>query len=40
MLPIEELRAVFGAQITENSGITVEQIYEPVVSATSGIWRV
>jgi hypothetical protein len=39
-LPVEELRAVFGAGVGDGSGVAVERVYEPVASASSGIWRV
>jgi hypothetical protein len=39
-LPAEELRAVFGVAGADRSGVAVERVYEPVASASSGIWRV
>ena len=41
-LQVDELRAVFGAGAADPVGAPpiVEQVYEPVVSASSGIWRV
>jgi hypothetical protein len=38
-LPVVELRSVFGTD-AQGSRVTVERVYEPVASASSGIWRV
>jgi hypothetical protein len=38
MPPVTELRAVFGA--TDTSAVHVEMLYEPIASASVGIWRV
>jgi hypothetical protein len=40
LLPTEELEAVFGSGFGGASRVGVERIYEPVASASSGIWRV
>ena len=39
-LPPAELAAVFGAAADGNGRVSVEQVYEPVASASAGIWRV
>jgi hypothetical protein len=39
-LPVEELRTIFGAAITDRSAVTVQRVYDPVASASAGIWRV
>jgi len=38
--PDAELRAVFGGDAAGRRAVRLEQLYEPVASATSGIWRV
>lgn len=39
-LPTGELEAVFGREPVDRSRLVVERIYEPVASASTGIWRV
>jgi hypothetical protein len=39
-LPIDELAAVFGPDLEDPARVAVERIYEPVASASLGIWRV
>jgi hypothetical protein len=39
-LPPEELEEVFGDDLVDPAHVVVEQLYEPVVSASMGIWRV
>ena len=39
-LPPTELAAVFVAAADGNARVSVEQVYEPVASASAGIWRV
>jgi hypothetical protein len=39
-LPADELREVFAGEPDARTGVRVERVYEPVVSASAGIWRV
>ncbi len=39
-LPPAELAAVFGATTGADARVSAEQVYEPVASASAGIWRV
>ena len=39
-LPDAELRSVFGDSQIDRSHVAIERVYEPVASASSGIWRV
>lgn len=39
-LPIAELRSVFRMSSIDISRVSAERVYEPVASASSGIWRV
>jgi hypothetical protein len=39
-LPVDELRRVFGRGLADRAGVTTERVYEPVASASAGIWRV
>ena len=39
-LPDAELQSVFGASQIDPAHVAIERVYEPVASASSGIWRV
>ena len=39
-LPDAELQSVFGASQIDRARVAIERVYEPVASASSGIWRV
>jgi hypothetical protein len=39
-LPVDEITEVFGPEPVDVARLTVERIYEPVASASAGIWRV
>lgn len=40
VLPRDELAEVFGAEALDGSRVVAERLYEPVASASLGIWRV
>jgi hypothetical protein len=39
-LPDAELQSVFGASHVDPARVAIERVYEPVASASSGIWRI